>query len=678
MQHPDELQPGQEDAALPVSPESQAAPTELPEVSPMETPEIPEPAPEEFPLRAPEEAPEEAPVSDEVNPAPALEIAAEEPAEHPEAVHIHAEIHAEASEHDDLEPQIAWDEKSREELLAALQEILAAANVEPLKARFIAIRDAFRKAKADEVAARRLKYIENGGDPETFEVLRDETDEQFEAGVKAFFERRADIRRRKEQEQENNLKIKRGIIDELKKLMDQTTNVSGAFDRLHELQTQWRETGMVPPAYADEIWKNYHHHTNNFYEVIKINKELRELDQKKNLELKTLLCEKAEQLLFVDSISASLDEYKTLQEQWKEIGPVAREISETLWERFRSAGDKLFDRRRSYIQEQEASYGANLAAKTAICERADVLVNALPLQTHQHWQEASEKMAVLLEEWKKIGFASRKDNEAIWGRFKDARDKFYDAKENFYKTLRNTQNENYKLKVDLCMEAESLRESTDWKKTGDRLRQLQDQWKNVGPVSKKHSEKLWQRFRKACDTFYENRNKHFEGMNSEQDENLRIKQELVAEIQNFQPGADHNANFEALKAFQAKWISIGHVPLKEKDALNKAYRAAIDAQFNKLKAESAEVRRNAFRSQVQHIQGNADGKDRLHQQKNVVQDKIRRLQTEVQTLENNIGFLANSKSKAAEEMRRDIEKKIAKAKGEIGGLIDQLKILRES
>ena len=509
-------------------------------------------------------------------------------------------------------------------------------------------------------------------------MIHDDTDEAFDEAVKAFVEKRNDLRKQKEKELADNLKKKLEILDELKKMMENTENIPASFDRLHELQANWRNIGLVPAGHVDELWKNYHHHINNFYEVIKINKELRELDQKKNLELKTALCVKAEELLMEESIRKSLDDYKSFQDQWKDIGQVAREQSEVIWERFRSAGDKLFDRRRQYIQGQESTFNENLSLKTAVCERAEVILAEVPFKSHQHWQEASEKMAAALEDWKKIGFASRKDNEAIWQRFKTARDSFYETKEEFYKNLRNTQNQNYKLKVDLCMEAESLKESNDWKKTGERLRVLQEEWKKVGPVAKKHSDKLWTRFRKACDVFYENRNQHFAGMNSEQDENLTKKQELVVAISAFEQSDDNNANFEALKAFQAQWMEIGHVPMKEKDAVHKAFRTAIDAQFAKLKAGNAESRRQVFRNQVSNISSNPHGKDKLHQQKNVVQDKIRRLQTEVQTLENNIGFFANSKSKAADDMRKDIERKISKAKEEIGALYDQLNILKEA
>jgi hypothetical protein len=585
------------------------------------------------------------------------------------------EVNDDANE--ELLPQVAFQELSRVELVAAIQEAVDNEDPSSMRMRVRAIRDGYYKVKDEEVAAKRLKFIENGGLPEEFEVLRDETDEQFDSLVKRFQEKRADERRRKEQELLNNLKKKEGILAELKAMLENTENISASFNRLHELQEQWRSIGLVPSAYVDELWRNYHHHTNNFYDIIKINKELRDLDHKKNLELKTLVCEKAEDLLMEESITKSLDDYKALQDQWKEIGHVAREYSETIWERFRAAGDKLFDRRREYIQSQEKDYAENLAKKNAIVAKAEEYLQQVPLKNHPQWQEASEKFAALLEEWKQVGFAARKDNEAVWQRFKDLRDQFYNAKEEYYKTLRDAQNHNYKLKVDLCMEAEALRESNDWKKTGERLRQLQETWKLVGPIAKKHSDKLWTRFRTACDAFFENRNKHFAGMNEEQDVNLEKKKEILSRIEGFIPCDDTPANFDALKAFQNEWMEVGHVPIKEKDKLYKAFRAAIDAQFAKIKTDSANVRREQFRSQVSNISNDKGGKDKLNHQRIVVQDKIKKLQADVQTLENNIGFFGSSKSKAAEDMKRDIERKISKAKEEIGQLIDQLKILKE-
>jgi hypothetical protein len=579
---------------------------------------------------------------------------------------------------EELDTHVAWDELSREELLERLKLNMGDPSAVENRNNVIKIREAYRNLRSEEIRAKRERYLENEGIPEDFEVPRDSIDDEFDELLKRFREIRTQIREQREKEFAQNLKKREGILDELRTLLEETTDIPKSFDKLHDLQKQWREAGNVAPNLADELWKNYRHYTSSFNDLFHINNELRELDHRKNLEAKTELCEKAEELLLNDSIKNSLDSYKLLQEQWKEIGHVAKDLSETIWERFRAAGDKLFDRRREYIQEQEQYHAGNLEKKQAVVAKAQELKAKLPFTTHNQWQEASEAVAAMMEEWKQAGFASRKDNEAIWEVFKAIREDFYTSKESFYKGLREAQNQNYKVKVDLCMEAEALRESVEWKKTGDRLRELQEEWKKSGPVAKKFSDKLWKRFRTACDTFFENRNKHFEGMNDEHDENLKKKQELIERIKAYVHAEDGNETFEALKGFQNEWIEIGHVPIKEKDKVQKAYRTAIDAQFSQFKQVSAENRREVFRAQVKSVGSDKGGKDKLQHQRNVVQDKIRRLQTDVQTLENNIGFFANSKSKAADEMRRDIEKKISKAKEEIGQLYDQMNILRES
>lgn len=579
-------------------------------------------------------------------------------------------------EHEDLQPEVAFHELSRPELLSALKECIASDDPDAHKYRFAGIRDAYSRVKEEETAAKRLKFIENGGDPEDFEAQTDETDKKFDEAVKVFIEKRNEFRKKREKELQDNLKRKKEILSELKQLMEHTENISASFDRLHELQAQWRSIGLVPPGHIDELWKNYHHHVNNFYEVIKINKELRELDHKRNLELKTGLCVKAEELLIEPSIRKSLEEYKLLQNQWKEIGNAGRDQNEIIWERFKAAGDKLYDRRREFILGEEKKYKENSDAKKSVIEKAETLMTGIPFKTHQKWIEASEKMTAMLDDWKKIGFASRKENENLWKQFKLSRDRFYAAKEDFYRALRESQNHNYKLKVDICMEVESLKESSDWRKTGERIRQLQEQWKSIGPVAKKHNDKIWQRFKNACDLFYNSRKEHFAGMNDQQEENLKKKTELVERIMAFEQGADSKANLDALKAFQTEWIEIGHVPMKEKDKLHKSFRSAIDRQFARLKAESQEVRKELFREQVKGIKEQPGGKDKLHHQRIGLNEKIRKAQSEVHTLENNMGFLGASK--AADALKRDLEKRISQSKEEIKRLQEQLAILKES
>ena len=586
------------------------------------------------------------------------------------------EIHEDHDE--ELEDQIAWDELSREELrdkfLACLENVAA----KDVRNKVIKIRDAYKKVKDEEIATKKERYLENGGIEEDFETPFDTVDEEFQACNKKFRELRAKIRENKEKELEKNLEMREGLIEELKALLDDANDIPKKFDKLKEIENNWRAIGHVPQLRAEELWKNFRFHRQNFYDLIHINNELRELDQKKNLELKTELCEKAEALMLNDSIRESLDEYKVLHDQWKEIGHVAKDVNESIWERFKAAGDRLYERRREFIESQESVYAENLEKKKAIIEKTKELMTSLPFDAHAKWQEASDLFAAFMEEWKQAGFASRKENEAVWEEFKSLREDFYNQKESFYKDLRNAQNENYKTKVDLCMKAEELKESSDWKKTGEILKDLQEQWKKSGPVAKKHSDKLWKRFRTACDEFFNQRKEHFAEMSGEQEENLKKKEELIAKIQAYEHAEDGNETFEAIKGFQNEWIEIGHVPIKQKDKIQKTCRTAIDAQFAKLKSVTAETRKAAFKAQVQSLGSDKGGKDKLQYQRNVVQEKIKRLQSDVQTLENNIGFFGNSKSKAAEEMKRDIEKKISKAKEEIGQLKDQMKILRES
>ncbi len=577
----------------------------------------------------------------------------------------------------ELEEHIAYDELSREELTEKLRACVALASVPDSRNKVTRLREAYRNVKNEEIRHKKENYLENGGIEEDFEVPFDSIDEEFKALQERFREARSKIREQREKELHTNLRIREGLIEELKKLVEEPgSNNKELFEKLKGIDSNWRAVGRVPQLQMDEVYKTYQFHRERLFELVHINDELRDLDYRKNLELKTELCEKAEALFLNDSIKESIDAYNLLLKEWKDIGHVTKEQSDAVWDRFKAAGDRLFDRRKEYLESKESEYSENLAKKLEIIEKTKEQISKLPLDNHTSWQEISEVFNSLMADWKKAGFAAPKDNQRIWEEFKAMRDHFYAQKEVFYKDLRQAQNDNYKVKVDLCMQAEALKESADWKATADQLKVLQDKWKSSGPVARKHSDKLWKRFRTACDDFFNRRKEHFADMTADQDENLKKKEDLVERIQAYVHAEDGNETFETLKAFQNEWMSIGLVPIKQKEKIQKNYRTAIDAQFAKLKNLSAESRREAFRSQVQNTSGEKGGKDKLQFQRNVVQDKIRRLESDVQTLENNIGFFANSKSKAADDMRRDIQKKISKTKEEIGQLRDQLRILR--
>jgi hypothetical protein len=577
---------------------------------------------------------------------------------------------------EELTQHIAYNELSRAELLALLKELAHEEDLAVIKNKVQQIREAYNLVRKEEEAQKKARFLENGGEEDEFDFQRDTTDEEFFAFLKEYNQRRAEQRKQIERELQNNLMAKQEILNELKLLVESNQANKKAFDRLHELQDKWRAIGRVAPAYANNLRDNYKFLLDKFFEVIKLNNELRELDHKRNLELKTKLCEIAEELLLESNLNRALDQYKGLMDQWKEIGYVAKEHSEAIWERFRRVGDQLHERRKELIESRKQHSEQVVKIKNEICEKAEQLLQNIKAQSHTEWQEISNEFNVLMDEWKKAGFAEKVENEKLWERFKQIRNSFFDAKESFYKELRRVQTENYKIKNDLCMEAEALKNSNEWKQTAERLRALQEIWKNTGPVAKKHSDKLWNRFRAACDTFFERRKQHFSGLDEEQQENLNKKLALIEEIKAFEHFEDPQKTIEALKDFQNRYTNIGFVPIKHKEQVYKEYKKAIDKQFEKLRASGQEVRRQLFKAQIENIAQSKDAKPIINAKKQEILDKIRKIQSDVAVLENNIGFLA--KSKGADTLKREVEQKIDKSKKDIQTLREQLSIIEQA
>jgi hypothetical protein len=573
-----------------------------------------------------------------------------------------------------LEEKIAYSELSRTELLAHIQNIFQEAEPEKTKQKVREIRDAYEQSRKEHLEELKSKFQETAEEGEEFRYEQDITDHDFYASLERFREKLRDFRKQKEAEQSKNLKLKLEIIESLKVLLDKNQNITQAFEEFKTIQEQWRNIGQVPQSYADELYKTYHHYIDRFFGHINMYKELRELDFKRNQELKTGLCEKAEDLILEPSIKLSLDSYKILQEEWRNIGQVAKEVNEVIWERFKAAGDKLFERRKEYLESQAEKFQEAFDKKTEICKKAETFIEGMSLNSHIQWQEASAEFAAFMEEWKKAGFANKADNDKLWEQFKAIRNRFFEAKEIFYKDLRQAQTNNLKIKNDICLEAESLRESTEWKKTAERLKKLQEDWKKVGNTSKKHSDKLWSRFRAACDSFFENRKRFFENSDAEHQSNLEKKEALIEKINAFETSENYSENLEKLKEFQSEWIEIGHVPIKKKDAVQQAYRKAIDAQFNKLRSGNEEQRRQVFKAQLDNFSKNKDGKTKLSGQRNILMDKLKRIQADVQLWENNIGFFSSSKN--ADALIKEFKVKIEKGKREIGQIKEQLDMIK--
>ena len=477
-----------------------------------------------------------------------------------------------------------------------------------------------------------------------------------------------------EKQKVENLAKKQAILDELKEIIASDDSLKKTYDDFRGLQDRWKEIGPVPAAENSNLWNNYHFLVEKFFDKVRIGRELRDLDMKKNLDAKIELCEKAEELLDEKSITKAFKALQKLHEEWKEVGPVPQEKKDEIWERFKAATDKINQIRREHYAQIEGEQSANLEAKKALCEKAEALI-AEDYTSVNAWQKKSTELSEIFGVWKTVGPASKKDNEEIWQRFRGAMDAFFAKKKEFFAGLKDRQTENLERKTQLCIEAEALMESTEWKNATEQMKKLQEEWKTIGPVPKRHADKIWKRFRAACDTFFTRKNEHFSGRRTEEEANLAAKKALLEEIKAFQVGPNRNENMDAIKAFQKRWIEIGYVPMKHKDAINKEYRELIDGFFDTMRKNQNEASTNEFREMMEGWKDDPNANDRVRRERNTLQTRIQKLRDEIAAMENNIGFFSNSKN--SELMRAEYEKKINKAKEDLKVLEDKLKIAEE-
>ena len=578
----------------------------------------------------------------------------------------------------DIEPEtevegkksfVDFSNMGKAEITSALEEIIHTGPVQSIRNEVEAAKTAFYKVYRSEVEQLKKEFIDGGGSEDGFSPPVDTDEEKLKLLLGEYRMLRDKFTAESEHHKEENYKVKLKIIEELKELVNSNETLNHTFSSFRELQNAWKEAGPVPQAHVKDLWETYHLHVENFYNYIKINNELRDLDLKKNTEIKIKLCEEAEALLLDTSAVSSFNKLQKLHEQWRETGPVSNEYKEQLWERFREASSKINKRHQEYFEGIKNEQRHNLELKTELCVKAEELMEK-PLETRSDWDKASDELMEIQKVWKTIGFAPRKDNTAIYERFRAACDKFFESKREFYGQVKGEMDGNLKEKTEICLLAESLRDSTDWKKTTDELIALQKRWKEIGPVPRKYSDAIWKRFRAACDAFFENKKGHFSGIDSKYGENLAAKRALLEEIRNFEI-ADRESGFESLKAFQRRWAEIGFVPIKEKDKLQDEYRRVIDEQFARIKGDDRERKIERYRDKIstlkEHSKGTLRGeRDRLY-------NKVRQLESDIALLGNNIGFFA--KSKNAEAMIREVNNKIEKAKEEMAVLIDKIALI---
>ncbi|WP_430816840.1 DUF349 domain-containing protein [Carboxylicivirga sp. RSCT41] len=574
--------------------------------------------------------------------------------------------------HTELEP-VDHIMLTKEDLVKRLKYVLKDFPVENIKEEVEAIKSAFYKKHAAEVDDLKRKFIESGEKEEDFTAPVDTNEVDLKGYLKEFKERRAEFNKRLEEEKAANLQAKLDVIEGIKELINGKESLNETFQHFRELQEKWRNIGVIPQNRVHDLWETYNHTIESFYSYIKINKELRDLDLKKNMEAKVDLCEKAEKLLLEPTIVKAFKTLQKYHEQWREIGPVPREQKEELWARFKEATSSINKRHQEYFEGLKDQLQKNLEAKTELCEKAEVL-SALELHSPKEWEAKSKELIELQTIWKTIGFAPKKDNNKIYERFRSACDTFFNNKRQFFKSYKSEQAHNLQLKTDLCVQAESMKESTDWKRTTDEYIKIQKKWKEIGPVPRKQSDAIWKRFRTACDAFFDHKNKFFNKKDESQDENLKLKLALIEEVKAFEPSDNAEENFQKLQAYQHRWNEIGHVPIKEKDRVNQEFRSHINHYFDNLNLNEFEKNVEKFRNKIESYK-TEHANDKLTQERNKIINKLKQIENDITVWENNIGFFA--KSKKSDALVRDFQHKIETGRRNIKLLNKKLDMLED-
>ena len=570
------------------------------------------------------------------------------------------------------EPAVNYSEKTLAELIRLFEEL--AGNEERMKMSkdAEAIKSAFykrlqrEKAEAgivvEQVAA--LENEESEVEDKEEDIVSENPFAEIERGFKelynAYKKERAEYNRQLEKEREQNLAMKEAIIADLKALLEKQEDVNATFPEFREIQNRWRAVGPVPAQNYRNLNETYQLYVEQFYDMVKINRELRDLDFKKNLEAKEEFCALAEKLAEDENVIEAFRELQKLHEQWKEYGPVAKEFREQIWERFKAATAVVNKRYQAHFEGLKEQHAENLARKTALCEKVEEIAEREVTDSNQ-WNAFSKEIEDIQKEWRTIGFASKKENQKVYDRFRAACDRFFGRKREFYTEYKDSINANLEKKIAICEQAEALKTSTDWKKTTEQLIDLQKQWKEIGTVPRKKSEQLWKRFRAACDEFFAERDKNAKPENDFYG-NLKAKQHLIEEIKAYELKND-SSDAEALKAFQARWNEIGFVPFKEKDNVAQAYKSALTEKF------PHQGRPGQRRGNSRPARPQLSEKDRLIQ-------KYHALEQDIVTYENNIGFFAMSKN--AEPLIKQMQERIDAAKAELKALAKQVKALNET
>ena len=554
--------------------------------------------------------------------------------------------------------------QTKKEVLERVREI-AHSDEAPQKDEVETLKTVFYKLHIAEREARLKEYIDGGGDPEQYQITPDEDEEAFKAEMGIIKEKRQQLFREQEQEKQQNLERKLAIIEKIKSMVTSPEEANQSYKEFKALQEEWKEIKAVPAERANELWRTYQLYVEQFYDLLKLNSEAREYDFRKNLELKTSLCEAAERLADEPDVISAFHQLQKLHQEYRETGPVAKELREEIWTRFKNASTVINKRHQQHFEDLRAREEENLERKTALCEKAEAIA-AEENKGSADWERHTKEIMDLQAEWKTIGFAPQKINVKIFERFRAACDDFFGRKAAYFRGLKDAFKENIEKKRALIERAQALQDSTDWKSTADKLINLQREWKTIGAVPKKIGDQLWEEFLGACNKFFEARNAAGAGQRNEERENLEKKRSIVQQLQELAEQAGDDLQ-ERVQKLVEEYQAVGHVPFRDKDKLYKEYHDVLDRLYKELNISVARRRLSKFKDNLRQVAER--GENALDNERARLMRHYEQLKQEVQTYENNLGFL-NASSKKGNSLIDEMNRKVEKLK-------DEVKLVRE-
>lgn len=581
-----------------------------------------------------------------------------------------AEQSAETPVNENDKNESAKSFESKDEVIAFAEALAARDADEVTRDEVTRIKQVFYAMRNNEIAVEREAFIAAGNDAEAFAATVDESEARFKELLNVIKEKKAARLAEQEAERQRNLDKKKAIIVEILDIAADTDNVGKQYNRVKDLQQEFKDAGEVSPTEQSEIWKTYQAAVEHYYDQLKINKDLRDYDFRKNLDAKQLLIDEAETLAAEEDVITAFRRLQELHDKWRDIGPVAKDLRDEIWNRFKDASAVVNKRYQAHFEERKAAERENEAAKTAICERVEAL-DFSDLKSYNAWDDMTKQIIAAQEEWKKLGFASRKTNNQLFARFRETCDKFFAAKAEFFKRMKDDLAANLEKKIALCERAEALKDSTDWKKTADALVALQQEWKTVGSVAKKHSDAVWHRFLAACDYFFEQRKKNASGTRQTEQANLKLKQQIIDELKSITDETPREDAIKTVRDCMSRWQQVGHVPFKEKDKVYDTYRALVNDLYERLDMRGNNARMASFENAVAEM---GDDSQKLYRERERLVRAYDQKRQELNTYENNMGFF-NAKSKSGNSMLKEMERKIQRIKDDIAALEQKIRLV---